>query len=203
MVYYSSAMWRVSRFRREQLRVGKHYKDSAATNQKQFDDWVVRLDKIFKYKVVNQHLPWLSNVCEFLFGVRAEFANHCEYCVQNKGKHFFVFNDNSRRSCYSCKLNHVSMFTEKQCLKHYSHIEKIKPNVFEKLKHYGRVYIESHGRKWRVNVYFSKEDLDAEYFAAFGFVPQSCLLKVYGIDNGPKKTKQIYKGRRMLKQKKR
>ena len=157
-------------FRIKQIKKGKHYRDVLSeSNNGRYDismNQLKILNKRPEFKNLDQSFVNYikTNITEYITGIKTkDYNDTCDYCGWNIGYYFMLNNENAKRSCFSCKCNHISMLTKNQILRKYPEFNN-HYNVFETLQNQHKTVNLNVGTRWPYNIehtYYMIEDVEA------------------------------------------
>eukprot|EP01083_Nonionella_stella_P020833 57791_1 len=155
--------------RRQALKKGQHWQDSLAEcNLTEFDGSTKAIFESRSEFQEHDLTPIINMMVEFAIGKRGDHDDRCEYCLNNKGHEFFPNHPNPKKSCYSCKCNHISMFTEKQAIKKFP---KLTSSAFYSLRHENKSVKILRSAKYRIrDEYFLIDDIEKKCIELFGSI---------------------------------
>ena len=156
----------IAKFRKQKIKEGLHILDrKAKTNIHRHAFLNNILPQIMVLQKINKKGCNLSfayqMVIEFCIGKKKHFDDSCEYCNINQGQVFFIFHPKPKRSCFSCKCNHISMLTLRQILQRYPRLQYTSENIFKKLINQRKTIDLCNSTYYAVkHTYFAIEDIE-------------------------------------------
>ena len=182
------------RQRKKRIKDGKHPLDKVSKYN--LDEYKMMHNCITETRLELQDMKceWIDIIACCICGPKNSKDDRCQYCKKNIGIIFFKKHPNPKRSCYSCKCNHISMLTRKQALAKYPQLKLLNPELFDMLDDQNKSVFYKHRRHYKGNVYYMFEDIESIHNQFFG---SSASTKNTG------KRKQTFKNKTQPPKKKR